>query len=205
MDTRDLIYHFISPETGSKLSDSLRKLMNNSIYKNKISIQAYEYNGNYYKIFPTLKYGISKIHLLSIGNENINDFIKNRKVVEIDEYNTEYEVYINGYTLCIQYEDMIIGYVNSNDRYAPHIGKHLYISLVIVHPLYRGIGLCKLLILKLIEFTGKSIYSLKNIGDIPACKCYVNAFSEKGFIDNICMTCDGINCEINRNMVFTKV
>lgn len=78
-----------------------------------------------------------------------------------------------------------------------------YISYVEVHKSYRVLGLCSLLLKHMIEKTMCKKYILFNEGGISACKCYINSFKQYNYvIDNVCSSCNNIDCNVNREMKF---
>jgi len=57
----------------------------------------------------------------------------------------------------------------------------IYIKYIQVNNIYLGIGICQLLIQKLIELTNAISYSLDNVGGIAGYFCYLKAFKHEKF------------------------
>jgi len=93
------------------------------------------------------------------------------------------------YIVC---DTIIIGYVIGNVG-LPHwlitvdsdVTSSIYIGGVEVHPLFRGTNLCKLMMKLFILYANTVLpyqqFSLTNVGQIPACRCYIKAFAECGY------------------------
>ena len=120
----------------------------------------------------------------------------------IDKYNIDSKFEIDTDMGYIEYTDKDIGIVAYLSGDIDKNQSTYYISYVEVHPKFRGLGLCSILIDLMIINTQLKKYILMNEGGVSACKCYNNTFRKNNYKNSMCDSCDGLKCPINREMKF---